>query len=133
LEHASLTLAADAVLLSVGPHMHVRGKSMDVTASYDDGRSEALVHVPRYDFNWQLVYELGPPKHLPRGTRLDVTGRWDNSEGNRFNPNAQSEVRWGDQSWEEMLIAWLSLEIDPSTDVDNLFQHSPSASAPAVK
>jgi hypothetical protein len=119
---ASLTLAADAVLLSAGPHIYVRGKAMDITATYATGQSETLVHVPRYDFNWQLLYEFGPAKPAPRGTRLDVTGMWDNSEGNRDNPNSKSEVRWGDQSWEEMLVAWVALEIDPSTDVDNLFQ-----------
>jgi hypothetical protein len=120
----SVTLAADAVLLSAGPHMHLRGKAMDITATYVTGESETLVHVPRYDFNWQLLYEFGPAKPAPRGTRIDVTGVWDNSAGNRYNPNPKSEVRYGDQSWEEMMLAWVTLEIDPSTDVDQLFQKS---------
>jgi hypothetical protein len=119
---ASRTLAVDAVLLSAGPHMHVRGKAMDVVATYPDGNSETLVKVPRYDFNWQLLYEFGPPKVAKRGTRLEAAGVWDNSVGNRYNPNAASEVRWGDQSWEEMLIAWVTLQIDPATDVMKLFQ-----------
>jgi hypothetical protein len=59
-----------------------------------------------------------------RSTRdtVRVTGAWDNSESNRFNPDPKSEVRWGDQSWEEMLVAWISLQIDPNTDVDNLMK-----------
>jgi hypothetical protein len=119
---ASRTLAADAVLLSAGPHMHLRGKAMDITASYSTGESETLVHVPRYDFNWQLLYEFGPEKAAPRGTRLDVSGVWDNSVNNRYNPDPKSEVRWGDQSWEEMLLAWVTLQIEPDTDVNRLFQ-----------
>jgi hypothetical protein len=118
---ASKTLAADAVLLSAGPHMHLRGKAMDITASYPTGESEILVRVPRYDFNWQLLYEFGPAKQAPRGTCLDVVAIWDNSVNNRYNPDPKSEVRWGDQSWEEMLLAWVTLQIDPDTDVDKLF------------
>jgi hypothetical protein len=83
---------------------------------------EPQVKVPHYDFNWQLLYEFGPPKVAKRGTRLEAAGVWDNSVGNRYNPNAASEVRWGDQSWEEMLIAWVTLQIDPATDVMKLFQ-----------
>jgi hypothetical protein len=121
---ASLTLAVDAVLLSAGPHMHLRGKGMNISATYPSGASEMLVRVPRYDFNWQLLYEFTPAKPAPRGTRLDVTGVWDNSANNKYNPNPTSEVRWGDQSWEEMLVAWVALQIDPSTDVDDLFRKS---------
>jgi hypothetical protein len=129
---ASATLAADAVLLSAGPHMHLRGKAMDITVTYATGESETLVHVPRYDFNWQLLYEFGPAKQAARGTRLEVTGVWDNSANNSYNPNPKSEVRWGDQSWEEMLIGWVTLQIDPSTDVDNLFQKRPQRESAAA-
>ncbi len=130
----SVTLAADVLLLSAGPHMHLRGKAMDITVTYPTGKSETLVHVPRYDFNWQLLYGFGPAKLAPRGSRLEVTGVWDNSANNKYNPNPKAEVRWGDQSWEEMLIGWVTLQIDPSTDVDNLFQkHSQGESAAAAK
>jgi hypothetical protein len=119
---ASRTLAVDAVVLSAGPHMHVRGKSMNISAVYPSGESESLVRVPRYDFNWQLLYEFGPPKEAPRGTRFEVTAVWDNSPNNRYNPDPKAEVRWGDQSWEEMLLGWITLQIDPNTNVNKLFQ-----------
>jgi hypothetical protein len=120
---ASRTLATDAVLLSAGPHMHLRGKAMDVSVVYPTGQSELLLHVPRYDFNWQLLYEFGPSKAAPRGTRLDVTGVWDNSAANRSNPDPKADVRWGDQSWEEMLVAWVTMQIDPHVDVNTIFQN----------
>ena len=119
---ASKTLAVDAMLLSAGPHMHLRGKAMDITANYPTGKLEKLVHVPHYDFNWQLLYEFGPEKPAPRGTRFDAAAVWDNSVNNRYNPDPKSEVRWGDQSWEEMLLAWITLQIDTDTDVNKLFQ-----------
>jgi hypothetical protein len=78
--------------------------------------------VPHYDFNWQLLYEFGPERPAPRGTRFDVAAVWDNSVNNRYNPDPKSEVRWGDQSWEEMLLAWVTLQIDPDADVNKLFQ-----------
>jgi hypothetical protein len=129
---AAVTLTSDAVLLSAGPHMHLRGKSMEIRAAYPDGKAETLLRVPRYDFNWQLLYEF-EPKSAPRGTRLEVTAAWDNSENNRFNPDPKSEVRWGDQSWEEMLLAWVTLQIDPNTDVDKLMQREPRGSTTAAR
>lgn len=116
------TLAVDAVLLSAGPHMHLRGKAMDISATYPGGRTEELVHVPRYDFNWQLLYEFGPAKPAARGTRLEVIAAWDNSPNNPYNPDPKAEVRNGDQSWEEMMLAWITLQIDPSTNVNKLFE-----------
>jgi hypothetical protein len=130
---ASATLAADAVLLSAGPHMHLRGKAMDIAATYPTGSSEMLVHLQRYDFNWQLLYEFDSAKPVPKGTRLEVTGVWDNSANNRFNPDPKAEVRWGDQSWEEMLLGWLTLQIDRGTDVNNLFQRASPKSVAVVK
>ena len=122
---AELTLAADVQLLEVGPHMHLRGKAMDLRAIYPTGESEILFHVPHYDFNWQISYYLDTPKPLPRGTKLEVTGTWDNSANNRFNPDPTAEVRWGDQSWEEMLLGQTMIQIDPATDLDKLFAAPP--------
>jgi hypothetical protein len=102
--------------------MHVRGKAMDVGATYPTGQHETLIRVPRYDFNWQLLYDFGAAKPAPRGTRLEVAAVWDNSGSNRDNPNPASEVRWGEQSWEEMAIVWVTLQIDPKTDVTKLFK-----------
>jgi len=119
---ARSTLAADTEILSAGPHMHLRGKAMDLQAVYPDGRSETLFSVPRYDFNWQQMYEFADAKKAPAGTRLVVTGTWDNSASNRFNPNPNVEVKWGDQSWEEMLLSIVTLSIPPDTDVTKLYR-----------
>jgi hypothetical protein len=119
---ASVTLAADVELLSAGPHMHLRGKAMDLRAVYPDGRAEMLFHVPRYDFNWQQIFAFDAARRAPRGTRLEVVGVWDNSPANRFNPDPRAEVRWGDQSWEEMLLSIVTMSIDPKADVTGLFE-----------
>jgi hypothetical protein len=120
-EKASMTLQKDAELAGFYPHMHLRGKWMEYRAFYPDGRTELLLRVPRYDFNWQLVYDLAQPKPLPRGTRIEVTGAFDNSPNNPHNPDATSTVRWGDQSWEEMLAGFIQVTVDPRTDLYDLF------------
>jgi hypothetical protein len=119
---ASVTLAADVELLSAGPHMHLRGKAMDLRAVYPGGATDLLFHVPRYDFNWQQLYGFRSAKTAPRGTKLEVVGVWDNSAGNRFNPDPRAEVHWGDQSWEEMLLGLVTMSIDPKADVTKLFE-----------
>lgn len=90
---ASRTLATNAVLLAGGPHMHLRGKAMDISVVYPTGESSELLRVPRYDFNWQLVYEFESAVVLPRGSRIEITAAWDNSANNRFNPDPSSSVR----------------------------------------
>lgn len=99
-------VAQDTVLTSMTPHMHVRGKDMTYIAHYPDGRSETLLAVPKYDFNWQITYELAEPKQLPKGTRIEVIAHFDNSAANKFNPDPSQTVRWGDQTWEEMMIGF---------------------------
>src|SRR5262249_13715039 len=89
---ASMILARPARLLSIQPHMHVRGKSMTVRANYPDGRSEELLRVPKYDFNWQLTYVLRQPIELPAGTRLVSAATFDNSSNNPFNPDPSATV-----------------------------------------
>ena len=103
---SSTTFREDVHLTSFMPHMHYRGKDFTYTAVYPDGRSEVLLSVPKYDFNWQLTYVLKEPVSLPKGTRLDCVAHFDNSAGNKFNPDPAKEVRWGDQTWEEMMIGW---------------------------
>jgi len=94
------------------PHMHMRGKDMTYIATYPDGRVETLLNVPKYDFNWQLTYELAEPKVLPKGTRIDVIAHFDNSTGNLYNPDPTATVRWGDQTWEEMMIGFFTTLVD---------------------
>jgi len=100
------TFNEDVYITSFMPHMHVRGKDFIYTAVYPDGRSEVLLNVPRYDFNWQLTYLPKQPIRLPKGTRLDCVAHYDNSIKNKFNPDPTQTVRWGDQTWEEMMIGW---------------------------
>ena len=101
------TVPRDILLLSFMPHMHLRGKDFEYRATYPDGRSEILLSVPGYDFNWQTSYRLAKPTPLPKGTRLHCTAHFDNSAGNPANPDPKKEVVWGDQTWEEMMIGWI--------------------------
>jgi hypothetical protein len=109
---SSSTMKEDVHLTSFMPHMHFRGKDFSYTAVYPDGRSEILLSVPKYDFNWQLTYVLEKPVALPKGTRLDCVAHFDNSTKNKYNPDPTKEVRWGDQTWEEMMIGWFSFTRD---------------------
>ena len=99
----------DSLLLSMFPHMHLRGKAFRYTAVYPDGGREILLDVPRYDFNWQNAYELAEPKRMPAGTRLLCEAVFDNSADNLANPDPTRPVRWGDQTWEEMMIGYFNM------------------------
>jgi len=90
----------------------MRGKDMTVRLVYPDGRSETLISVPRFDFSWQIIYYLDQPLALPQGTRVEVTAHWDNSANNPYNPDPKATVRWGDQSWDEMLDAAMGVIIE---------------------
>jgi hypothetical protein len=109
---ASFTFKEDAHIVSFMPHMHVRGKDFVYTLVYPDGTSKVLLNVPRYDFNWQLNYFLKEPIAAPKGSRIDCVAHHDNSERNKFNPDPSKEVRWGPQTWEEMMIGWFDYTID---------------------
>jgi mono/diheme cytochrome c family protein len=110
---ATQVIQKDTVLTSLTPHMHVRGKDMKYIATYPDGKTETLLSVPKYDFNWQITYELAQPKLLPAGTKVEVIAHYDNSANNKFNPDPTKDVRWGDQTWEEMMIGFWSTVVDP--------------------
>lgn len=101
--NSSYTFPKDAVILSFMPHMHLRGKSFQYEVKYPDGRSDIALSVPRYDFNWQTSYRLAKPLHVPAGTQILCTGTFDNSSNNPNNPDPTQTVRWGDQTWEEMM------------------------------
>jgi len=97
-----------ARLLSFNPHSHVRGKAYRYEMVYPDGRTETVLDVPHYDFNWQLEYYLREPLDVPAGTRLKVTAWYDNSEKNPANPDPTATVHFGDQTWDEMMIGYFS-------------------------
>jgi peroxiredoxin len=107
------TAPRDIRLLSLTPHMHLRGQSFRYTAHYPDGRSEVLLSVPHYDFNWQSVYRLAEPKPLPKGTTVACEAHYDNSAGNPVNPDPDRTVVWGEQTFDEMLIGFIDFEDRP--------------------
>ncbi len=127
---ASMTLGSPAKLLSIQPHMHVRGKGMEVRATYPDGRREVLLSVPKYDFNWQTTYVLKEPVDLPKGTVLDSTAWFNNSPNNAFNPDPAATVHWGDQTTDEMHIAFLELVIGRDANPETLFVAAPKMPQP---
>jgi peroxiredoxin len=104
---AESSIRRDSLLLSLFPHMHLRGKAFRYEAEYPDGRKEVLLDVPRYDFNWQQTYELAEPKLLPKGTRIRCFAHYDNSSENIANPNPRRIVTWGEQTWDEMLMGFM--------------------------
>ena len=103
---AKSTFKRDTILLSLFPHMHLRGKAMKYEVTYPDGTSEVLLDVPHYDFNWQNNFILSEPKLLPKDTEMHVTAYFDNSEDNLANPDPSETVRFGPQTWHEMMIGW---------------------------
>jgi peroxiredoxin len=103
----STVFKKDAMLLNFMPHMHLRGKDFEYRAVFPDGRTEILLSVPRYDFAWQTYYQLATPVSLPAGTKIECTAHFDNSKDNPNNPDASKTVKWGDQTWEEMMIGWM--------------------------
>jgi hypothetical protein len=109
---SAATVSEDVHLYTLMPHMHFRGKDFTYTAVYPDGRSEILLRVPKYDFNWQLTYSFKKPLALPKGTRIECVAHFDNSKANLANPDPTAEVKWGDQTWEEMMIGWYSYTRD---------------------
>lgn len=121
---ASITLGAEMELLSLQPHMHVRGKAAEMQAVYPTGETEKLLKA-KYDFNWQLDYVYAPGKLLPKGTRIESTNYYDNSPNNKHNPDPKVEVRWGDQSWEEMMINFFEVAVDVKTPPGSLIQRTP--------
>ena len=113
---AEATFAEDAALVYMFPHMHVRGKDMTYRLVYPDGRTETVLNVPKYDFNWQLGYDLDKPIQVPKGTKLVVTAHYDNSANNKFNPDPNKTVYYGDMTWEEMMFPFFSVVVDKNVN-----------------
>ena len=111
---AEATFSDDVKVWSLHPHMHLRGKDMTYTATHADGRTEIVLRVPQYDFGWQTDYWLAEPLVLRKGSKLHVAAHFDNSPANRANPDPKATVRWGDQTWEEMMIGFFTYTVEPS-------------------
>ena len=106
------TVTDDLTLYGLWPHMHFRGKDMSYLVTYPDGREEVVIHVPNYDFNWQIQYELEEPLKIPAGSTIKILAHYDNSIQNRYNPSPEQEVYWGEQSWDEMFLGFMEYSVD---------------------
>jgi hypothetical protein len=115
----------DVKLISMLPHMHLRGKRFVIRAYYPDGREETLISIPRYEFDWQTTYVLETPKLLPRGTRLESIGYYDNTPNNPSNPDPSALVVYGEQTWNEMMGGVMDLAIDPELESPVIFTRVP--------
>ncbi|MFN0108086.1 MAG: thiol-disulfide isomerase [Blastocatellia bacterium] len=105
--NACSTLRRDVELVGYMPHMHVRGKSMKYEVVYPDGKRETLLNVDRYNFNWQTLYNLKQPVALPKGAKMIVTAVFDNSAKNKLNPDPTKTVRFGEPTYDEMLVGFV--------------------------
>ena len=111
---AEMTLNRDLLLFSMTPHTHVRGIRWFYEAVYPDGRTEPILSVPNYDFEWQHEYQFARPLELPAGTRIKASAWYDNSPANKSNPDATKDVWWGDQTWEEMMFTSFTWYVQPT-------------------
>ncbi|HKP88112.1 MAG TPA: cytochrome c [Blastocatellia bacterium] len=109
---ACQTIPRDLQIIDYMPHMHLRGKDMKYEIVYPDGRRETLLWVPKFNFNWQDTYYLKQPLNVPKGSKFIVTAHFDNSTKNKYNPDPKKEVRWGDPTYDEMMIGWMDFIID---------------------
>jgi hypothetical protein len=97
----------DMPVTSFMPHMHVRGAAFKYEVTYADGKTETLLDIPRYDFNWQLRYDYKQPRLIPRGSTVKITAVYNNSAGNQANPDPTKIVKWGSQTVDEMMLGYL--------------------------
>ena len=126
----SLTIRQDSHLLAVFPHMHLLGRDFVLRANRPDGSRQTLIRIDDWDFNWQNPYEFETPVALPKGTRIEMTAHFDNSAGNPRNPSHPPiEVHWGEQTTDEMCIAFLQL----TRDDEHLGNRPPESGRPAIR
>src|SRR5258707_997604 len=109
---AAYTLPEDVTLLGLHPHMHTRGKSAQYRVVFADGKTETLLDVPKYNWRWQLWYDLAQPLKLPKDTKIECTEHFDNSPNNRENPDSTKTVTWGQQSFDEMMVCMFNVAFD---------------------
>jgi hypothetical protein len=119
---AKMMVQDNARIVALNPHMHLRGKSFEFRIVPPNGTPEVLLSVPRYDFAWQLQYYLAEQLSLMPGTRIECYARFDNSANNPANPDPSKEVRWGDQSWEEMMVGTVDVAIDAKMNPMDLYR-----------
>jgi len=113
----------DALLLSFFPHMHLRGSRFEYNILQPDGGTEPLLRV-NYDFYWQMSYRLEQPRLLKAGTLLQAVGWYDNSKNNPHNPDPDAAVRWGDQTYDEMMVGFFDVAVPANIDKTQFFVRS---------
>jgi hypothetical protein len=107
-ESATQNVNGDVILTTLMPHLHVRGKSFTFTVVWPDGKKETLLSVPRWDFNWQPQYQLAKPIVLPKNSKIIVEAHWDNSADNPNNILPPVDVKFGEQTFDEMFIGYVN-------------------------
>jgi hypothetical protein len=121
---SELTVMADTELVYLQPHMHLRGKDYEVRLIFPSGDTRTVLRAT-WDFNWQQGYDLKEPIAIPKGTRLVGIAHYDNSAGNKFNPDPKKLVIWGQQNWDEMQNCFMGFLVDPvGPDPKTLFVSS---------
>jgi hypothetical protein len=120
---AELTVLEPVTITDLQPHMHFRGKDYEYRVIYPTGESETIMKA-KFDFNWQLDYELAKPITLTPGTRILSIAHFDNSPGNVFNPDPSKEIWWGAQSWDEMSSGFMGVVFDAKKDPKKLFKRT---------
>jgi hypothetical protein len=126
------TLPNDATLLSLFPHMHLRGKRFEYDIVHDDGSAEVLLRV-NYHFHWQLSYKLAEPRLLKAGTKLRAIAWYDNSRNNPYNPDPTKTVVWGDQTSDEMMVGFFDVAVPAAMDKWKFFESRKSSLPAEVK
>lgn len=124
------TFEEDVDLVWAMSHMHVRGKDMTYQLTYPDGRTETILAIKNYDYNWQLGYQF-KPIHVPKGTKITITAHYDNSANNRSNPNPNRTVYWGDQAWEEMMSPFFAVIAGKNVDPKKILKSRNAAAGGA--
>ncbi|HLK48538.1 MAG TPA: hypothetical protein VKT49_10405 [Bryobacteraceae bacterium] len=108
----AIEFTEDTHITALFPHTHLRGKSWEYRLIYPDGQSQVVLSVPKYDFNWQTYYVFTTPLAAPKGSRLEATAHYDNSVNNKWNPDPKIDVRWGEQTWQEMQYSGITYYMD---------------------
>jgi hypothetical protein len=122
----------DTKIVQLMPHMHLRGKDFEYKAVYPTGESQVLLKVPHYSFSWQLVYYPEADITVPKGTKLHCTAHYDNSANNPFNPDPTKEVKYGDQSWDEMMFGFFDVAFDKNMELKKLFPEQKKTTVAAM-
>ena len=118
---AKISLAKDVKIVAFLPHMHLRGKDFQYRM-VKDGQTDVLLNVPNYSFSWQLSYYPQSPIQLTKGTAIECTAHFDNSANNPNNPDPKKEIRFGEQSWDEMMIGFFNIAFDANVTPRELFE-----------